>query len=42
VRTTFKRSWNAHENYHLSVNTEWLGVEGAAQAIVDVARRMGF
>jgi hypothetical protein len=23
------------------VNTEWLGVEGAAQAIVDVARRMG-
>ena len=41
VRTTFKRSWQAHENYHLCVNTEWLGVEGAAQAIVDVARRMG-
>jgi cytidylate kinase len=41
VRTTFKRSWKAHENYHLSVNTEWLGVDGAAQAIVDVARRMG-
>ena len=41
VRTTFKRSWRAHDNYHLSVNTEWLGVEGAAQLIVDTARRMG-
>jgi CMP/dCMP kinase len=41
VRTTFNRSWKAHENYHLAVNTEWLGIEGAAQAIVSVARRMG-
>ena len=41
VRTTFKRSWKAHENYHLCVNTEWLGIEGAAQAIVEAARRMG-
>jgi cytidylate kinase len=41
VRTTFKRSWKAHENYHLCVNTEWLGVEGSAQLIVDAARRMG-
>jgi CMP/dCMP kinase len=41
VRSTFQRSWKAHDNYHLSVNTEWLGVEGAAQAIVDTARRMG-
>jgi cytidylate kinase len=41
VRTTFKRSWKAHENYHLCVNTEWLGVEGAAQLIVDAARAMG-
>ena len=41
VRTTFKRSWTGHDNYHLSVNTEWLGVEGAAQLIVDAARRLG-
>src|SRR5688500_9953779 len=41
VRTTFKRSWTAHDNYHLSVNTEWLGIDGAAEAIVSAARRMG-
>lgn len=41
VRTTFKRSWKAHDNYHLAVNTDWLGVEGSAQLIVDAARRMG-
>ena len=26
VRNTFKRSWKAHENYHLCVNTDWLGI----------------
>jgi cytidylate kinase len=41
VRTTFKRSWKAPENYHLCVNTEWLGVDGAADLIVDAARGMG-
>ena len=42
VRTTFKRFWKAPENYHLCVNTDWLGIEGAADLIVDAARRMGF
>ena len=42
VRTTFKRSWKAPDNYHLCVNTDWLGIEGAADLIVDGARRMGF
>ncbi len=42
VRTTFKRSWKAHENYHLCVNTEWLGLDGAANLIVTAARAMGF
>ena len=42
VRTTFKRSWKAHENYHLCVNTEWLGLDGAAELIVAAARAMGF
>ncbi len=41
VRSTFKRSWKAPENYHLCVNTEWLGIEGAADLIVDAAKRMG-
>lgn len=41
VRTTFKRSWKAPENYHLCVNTEWLGIEGAADLIVGAAQRMG-
>jgi CMP/dCMP kinase len=40
VRTTFKRSWKAHDNYHIAVNTEWLGIDGAAEAIVTLARRM--
>lgn len=42
VRTTFKRSWKAHENYHLCVNTDWLGIEGAADVVVAAARAMGF
>ena len=42
VRTAFKRSWRAHDNYHLCVNTEWLGVDGAADLIVAAARTMGF
>ena len=41
VRNTFKRSWKAHENYHLCVNTDWLGIEGSAALIVDAARRTG-
>ena len=41
VRNTFKRSWKAHENYHLCLNTEWLGIEGAADLIVDTAKRTG-
>ncbi|MEJ7813011.1 MAG: cytidylate kinase-like family protein, partial [Gemmatimonadaceae bacterium] len=38
VRTHWKRSWSAHENYHLCLNTEWLGVEGAAEIVVRLAR----
>ena len=39
VRRHWNRSWTAHENYHLCVNTAWLGIEGAADAVVDTARR---
>lgn len=37
VRRYWHRSWREPENYHLCVNTEWLGVEGAAELIVQVA-----
>ena len=39
VRKYWNRSWSAHENYHLCVNTEWLGIEGAADLVVGVARQ---
>lgn len=38
VRKYWNRAWRAHENYHLSVNTEWLGTQGAAALIVHAAR----
>jgi cytidylate kinase len=37
VRRYWHRSWHAPENYHLCVNTEWLGIDGAADLIVQVA-----
>jgi cytidylate kinase len=37
VRRYWHRSWLAHENYHLCVNTDWLGIDGAAALIVRVA-----
>ena len=39
VRKHWNRSWAAHENYHLCVNTDWLGIDGAADLIIGVARR---
>lgn len=38
VRKHWNRSWSAHENYHLCVNTDWLGIEGAANLVIGVAR----
>lgn len=38
VRANWNRNWKAHENYHLSVNTDWLGIQGAAEIIVAVAK----
>lgn len=39
VRTYWKRSWLAHENYHLCLNTDWLGLDGAADIVVRLARQ---
>lgn len=38
VRKHWKRSWSAFENYHLCLNTDWLGIDGAAHIIVRLAR----
>jgi len=38
VRTYWKRSWRAYENYHLCLNTDWLSVDGAASIVVRLAR----
>jgi CMP/dCMP kinase len=38
VRLHWERDRRAHENYDLSVNTERLGIEGAAQLIVGAAK----
>jgi CMP/dCMP kinase len=38
VRRHWNRNWLAHENYHLCVNTAWLGLDGAAALVVDAAR----
>ena len=37
VRKYWKRSWSAHETYHLCLNTEWLGLAGAADLVVRLA-----
>ncbi|HUQ80013.1 MAG TPA: cytidylate kinase-like family protein [Gemmatimonadaceae bacterium] len=37
VRRYWHRSWREPENYHICVNTEWLGIDGAAELIVRVA-----
>jgi cytidylate kinase len=39
VRRHWNRNWLAHENYHLCVNTAWLGLDGAAALVVDTARK---
>jgi len=38
VRLHWEREWRSHENYDLSVNTERLGIQGAADLVVAAAR----
>jgi cytidylate kinase len=38
VRRHWNRDWRAADNYHLCVNTELLGLDGAAALVVRVAR----
>jgi hypothetical protein len=37
MRRVYHRDWRAVEHYHLCLNTEWLGIEGAAQAVARAA-----
>jgi cytidylate kinase len=39
VRRHWQRNWLAPENYHLWLNTSWLGLDEAAQIIVETAHR---
>ena len=38
VKRYWKRNWRDLTNYHLCVNTAWLGLDGAAEVIVQLAR----
>ena len=38
VKRHWKRNWRDLANYHLCVNTAWLGLDGAAELIVQLAR----
>lgn len=41
VRKHFNRDWREHSNYHLSVNTEWLGIQRTADIVVGTAKALG-
>ena len=38
VKSHWNRAWLAQENYHLCLNTGWLGIDRAASIVVQVAR----
>ncbi len=38
VRKHWNRAWREHDNYHLAVNTEWLGIGGAADLVLHAWR----
>jgi CMP/dCMP kinase len=39
VKRHWSRSWLSFDNYHVCLNTAWLGVEQAAEVAIGVARR---
>lgn len=38
VRKHWSRSWRAHENYHISLDTEWFGIPRAAGLVAQLAK----
>jgi cytidylate kinase len=39
VKRHWRRDWRDFANYHLCVNTAWLGLNGAAELVVELARQ---
>ncbi len=39
VKRHWNRNWRTFENYHLCVNTGWLGIEHTAELLVEAARK---
>ena len=39
IKKHWNRSWREHSQYHLSVNTAWLGIAGAVELICFAARK---
>lgn len=39
VKKHFNRDWKSFSNYHLAVNTDWLGIDGAANLIGSAAKQ---
>ena len=39
VQRHWNRDWTQYSNYHLAVNTEWLGIDGASELIAHAARQ---
>jgi CMP/dCMP kinase len=42
VKRHWSREWRDLANYHLCVNTAWLGLDGAAELVCQVARERFF
>jgi cytidylate kinase len=40
TRRNWSRSWLGHENYHLCLNTAWLGIEASAELAAQTARAL--
>jgi cytidylate kinase len=38
VKKHWNRDWSEYANYHACINTDWLGVDGAASIVVQLAR----
>jgi hypothetical protein len=38
VKRHWNRNWRDFANYHLCVNTAWLGIDGAAELVAQLAR----
>jgi hypothetical protein len=39
VKRHWHRNWLAQENYHLCLNTSWLGIEEAAELVIQTAKQ---